>query len=87
MSAEAEILRARLRKARAIAAVLEGVGALPCEVSGIDETGRRAAEALAGVNLSSDATWAMVADVLSARLALRDRLSALPADPFDVFTA
>lgn len=79
---QAEVTRARLAKANAIARVLEEAGALGCDIPLLDDKGRRAAEALAGVRRGSDDTWALVADILATRALLA---SHLPADPFSVF--
>lgn len=76
---EARVVAARVRKAAAIADVLDRAGGLGVDVSLIDDAGRRSAEALAGVRLSSDATWDMVATILSARAAVRARFG---SDPF-----
>lgn len=76
-------MRARLRKAQALACVLDAAGALGPDVTLMDGAGRRAAETLAGVPLSSDVTWSLVADIVTSRRALRARLAAVAADPFD----
>lgn len=82
---ETAVTRARLRKAQALARVLESVGALGADVALIDDTGRRAAEVLAGVPLSSDVTWSLAADILTSRRALAARLSDVARDPFGAF--
>lgn len=82
---EAKIDLARLRKAELLADVLERAGALAVDVALLDAAGRRAAEGLADVSESSDTTWAMVADVLSARAMVKARIAELAADPFAPF--
>lgn len=78
---DAAITRARLVKARALAEVLARHGATGSDVAGLPATSRRTVEELAGVRESSDATWAMVADLVAAR---RDLSAWMPADPFSV---
>lgn len=51
----------RARKVAALVAVLRERGATAEQVRNLDQAGRRVAEQLAGVNLSSGATWAAVA--------------------------
>ncbi len=81
---EAAIASARLAKAQRIARVLLAHGATGAEVGLLPASSRRTVEALAAVHTSSDATWAMAADLVSAHRALAGRL---PADPFSVLEA
>lgn len=64
---EERIAAARRRKAIALANFLQLFGATADQVERMDGDGRRAAEQLAEVNESSDATWALVVSSLRAR--------------------
>lgn len=86
----AAIAAARLRKASALAEVLDRAEKHPATpvawsvvIGAMSDEGRRAAERLAGVPESSDETWQMVADMLSARAAMRARFG---SDPFEGLT-
>jgi hypothetical protein len=76
---ETMIVRARLRKAVALAAVLAAHGATGSDVSSLPDEARRTVEELAGVRESSDETWSMAADLVAARRAL----DAAGVDPFE----
>jgi hypothetical protein len=75
---EAAVTRARLRKATALAEVLLAHGATGATVAALPEASRRTVEILAGVPVSSDATWQMTADLVGARRALAGRVGPGP---------
>ena len=72
------VMRARANKAGRLAILLEQHGASPADVRVLPPVGRRIAEVLAGVPVSSDATWELVAQFVGAR-------ATVPADPFGPF--
>lgn len=72
------VMRARASKAGRIARLLTRFDATPEEAHNLPELGRRMAEELAGVPVSSESTWALVGPMLEA-------LATVPSDPFSVF--
>jgi hypothetical protein len=65
--------KAQARKASLIASVLTAHGATAAEVALLPDEARRTVEALAGVNRSSDETWALVEGILEAQETRRPR--------------
>lgn len=66
---------ARYRKAERLADVLETFSAAPVDALSLPCEGRRMAEKLAMVRTASEATWALVAEILRARAAARRLVS------------
>lgn len=73
---------ARYRKAERLADVLETFSGTGADVEVLPTEGRRMAEQLAMVRVASEATWALVAEILRTRAKLRQAITDLPADPF-----
>lgn len=80
MSTEYETV-ARYRKADRLADVIETFNGSAADVESMAVEGRRMAEKLAMVRVASDATWALVVEILRVRAKAR---SLVPADPFEV---
>jgi len=59
------------RKATLLANVLAAHGATAAQAGALPDEGRRTAEQLAGVSVSSDETWAMVVGILGSREAAK----------------
>lgn len=78
---------ARYRKAERLADVLETFSGTADDVDDLPTKGRRMAEELAMVRVASEATWALVAEVLRTRAKVRAAISELPADPFLAFSS
>lgn len=69
---------AQAAKAGTIARLLIRFGATADDARALPELGRRIAEELAGVPVSSEATWVLVPHLLQA-------LATVPDDPFSAF--
>ncbi len=75
---------ARLKKANRLADILEIFSGGDQDAEHLADDGRRTTEQLAGVNVASDATWAMVPEIMRDRARARRLADAhIPSDPFD----